>query len=255
MNHVATTRSTSVTVGTRTNYTRYARGRANTNTNTNTTTTMKYNNNNNKTPRIAKNATALAAGVTVLGTTLVAQVTKTPHTHKTHCLALKTKKTNTFFSLLFFLCFVFRMHTLPVKCSRWLTTCLTLRCLVPLSSLLLQEYLQPSWDQNSTSKSQTKEQSKQKDHDVTWRAREEGAAEEGGGGEEEEGEANKTNRKRKKKKKESVCVREGLERSVWFGTEREGIGLPFLSVCYKNTNWMPPTTLLSLWSCHWLCRY
>merc|ERR1711985_147195 len=50
MNHVATTRSTSVTVGTRTNYTRYARGRANTNTNTNTTT-MKYNNNNNKTPR------------------------------------------------------------------------------------------------------------------------------------------------------------------------------------------------------------
>merc|ERR1712003_36706 len=69
MNHVATTRSTSVTVGTRTNYTRYARGRAN----TNTTTTMKYNNNNNKTPRIAKNATALAAGVTVLGTTLVAQ--------------------------------------------------------------------------------------------------------------------------------------------------------------------------------------
>merc|ERR1712118_447071 len=72
MNHVATTRSTSVTVGTRTNYTRYARGRANTNTNTNTTT-MKYNNNNNKTPRIAKNATALAAGVTVLGTTLVAQ--------------------------------------------------------------------------------------------------------------------------------------------------------------------------------------
>merc|ERR1711933_594106 len=78
MNHVATTRSTSVTVGTRTNYTRYARGRANTNTNTNTntTTTMKYNNNNNNTtntPRIAKNATALAAGVTVLGTTLVAQ--------------------------------------------------------------------------------------------------------------------------------------------------------------------------------------
>merc|ERR1711933_63757 len=75
MNHVATTRSTSVTVGTRTNYTRYARGRANTNTNTNTTT-MKYNNNNNNTtntPRIAKNATALAAGVTVLGTTLVAQ--------------------------------------------------------------------------------------------------------------------------------------------------------------------------------------
>merc|ERR1711933_68751 len=69
MNHVATTRSTSVTVGTRTNYTRYARGRANTNTNT----TMKYNNNNNNTPRIAKNATALAAGVTVLGTTLVAQ--------------------------------------------------------------------------------------------------------------------------------------------------------------------------------------
>merc|ERR1739848_95805 len=59
MNHVATTRSTSVTVGTRTN-----------------TTTMKYNNNNtttNNTPRIAKNATALAAGVTVLGTTLVAQ--------------------------------------------------------------------------------------------------------------------------------------------------------------------------------------
>merc|ERR1711985_185540 len=75
MNHVATTRSTSVTVGTRTNYTRYARGRANTNTNSNTTT-MKYNNNNNNntnTPRIAKNATALAAGVTVLGTTLVAQ--------------------------------------------------------------------------------------------------------------------------------------------------------------------------------------
>merc|ERR1711977_506384 len=74
MNHVATTRSTSVTVGTRTNYTRYARGRAN--TNTNTTTTMKYNNNNNNTnntTRIAKNATALAAGVTVLGTTLVAQ--------------------------------------------------------------------------------------------------------------------------------------------------------------------------------------
>merc|ERR1712207_80415 len=70
MNHVATTRSTSVTVGTRTNSTRYARGRANTNTNTNTTT-MKYNNNNNKTPRIAKNATALAAGATVLGTTLV----------------------------------------------------------------------------------------------------------------------------------------------------------------------------------------
>ena len=81
MNHVATTRSTSVTVGTRTNYTRYARGRANTNT---TTTTMKYNNNNNKTPRIAKNATALAAGVTVLGTTLVAQVTKTPHKHTKH---------------------------------------------------------------------------------------------------------------------------------------------------------------------------
>merc|ERR1711985_159585 len=45
MNHVATTRSTSVTVGTRTNNTR----------------------------RIAKNATALVAGVTVLGTTLVAQ--------------------------------------------------------------------------------------------------------------------------------------------------------------------------------------
>ena len=159
MNHVATTRSTSVTVGTRTNYTRYARGRANTNTNTNTTT-MKYNNNNNNTtntPRIAKNATALAAGVTVLGTTLVAQVTKTPHKHTKHKHTLpcsQNKKTNTFFSLLFFLCFVFRMHTLPVKCSRWPnTTCLTLRCLVPLSSLLLQEYLQPSWDQNSTSKS------------------------------------------------------------------------------------------------------
>mmetsp|Transcript_220 Transcript_220/g.534 ORF Transcript_220/g.534 Transcript_220/m.534 type:complete len:117 (+) Transcript_220:158-508(+) len=72
MNHVATTRSTSVTVGTRTNYTRYARGRANTNTNTNTTT-MKYNTTTTNTPRIAKNATALAAGVTVLGTTLVAQ--------------------------------------------------------------------------------------------------------------------------------------------------------------------------------------
>eukprot|EP00205_Picochlorum_sp_RCC944_P001123 CAMPEP_0182605158 /NCGR_PEP_ID=MMETSP1330-20130603/146_1 /TAXON_ID=464278 /ORGANISM="Picochlorum sp., Strain RCC944" /LENGTH=116 /DNA_ID=CAMNT_0024823119 /DNA_START=95 /DNA_END=445 /DNA_ORIENTATION=+ len=72
MNHVATTRSTSVTVGTRTNYTRYARGRANTNTNTNTNT-MKYNTTTTNTPRIAKNATALAAGVTVLGTTLVAQ--------------------------------------------------------------------------------------------------------------------------------------------------------------------------------------
>ena len=99
MNHVATTRSTSVTVGTRTNYTRYARGRANTNTNTNTTT-MKYNNNNNKTPRIAKNATALAAGVTVLGTTLVAQVTKTPHTHKTQthtALLSKQKKLIPFF--------------------------------------------------------------------------------------------------------------------------------------------------------------
>ena len=170
MNHVATTRSTSVTVGTRTNYTRYARGRANTNTNTNTTT-MKYNTTTTNTPRIAKNATALAAGVTVLGTTLVAQVTKTPHKHTKHKHTLpcsQNKKTNTFFSLLFFLCFVFRMHTLPVKCSRWPnTTCLTLRCLVPLSSLLLQEYLQPSWDQNSTSKSQTKEQSKQKDHDVT----------------------------------------------------------------------------------------
>ena len=90
MNHVATTRSTSVTVGTRTNYTRYARGRANTNTNT----TMKYNNNNNTTPRIAKNATALAAGVTVLGTTLVAQVTKTPHkhTHTKHTALLSKQK-------------------------------------------------------------------------------------------------------------------------------------------------------------------
>merc|ERR1711933_159139 len=120
MNHVATTRSTSVTVGTRTNYTRYASGRANTNTNTNTTT-MKYNNNNtnnNNTTRIAKNATALAAGVTVLGTTLVAQ--------NAHAAS---------------------------EVFQWLTTCLTLRCLVPLSSLLLQEYLQPSWDQNSTSKS------------------------------------------------------------------------------------------------------
>ena len=94
MNHVATTRSTSVTVGTRTNYTRYARGRANTNTNTNTTT-MKYNNNNNNnnnTPRIAKNATALAAGVTVLGTTLVAQVTKTPHKHTKHTALLSKQK-------------------------------------------------------------------------------------------------------------------------------------------------------------------
>ena len=62
---------------------------------------------------------------------------------------------------------------------------------------------------------------------MTGRAREEGAAEEGGGGEEEEGEANKTNRKRKKKKKESVCVREGLERSVWFGTERDRTAFPF----------------------------